>query len=120
MGTEGSGMYVGVVDGTTPFGNVTKWGLTNLFNTPPTVAADTNRHSLTTDVSWPTNYINEFFKTASSPQGHGFNLANTGEPGRLLYIRAADQRADQDDRARRHLQVEPTGPSHHVLWWWLG
>jgi metallophosphoesterase (TIGR03768 family) len=78
MGSEGSGMYVGVVDGTTPFGNVIEWGLTNLFDTPPTVAADTNRHSLTTDVSWPTNYINEFFNTASSPPGHGFNLANTG------------------------------------------
>ena len=77
-GSEGSGMYVGVVDGTTPFGAVIKWGLTNLFDTPPTVAADTNRHILTTDVSSPTNYINEFFNTASSPQGHGFNRANTG------------------------------------------
>ena len=77
-GTEGSGMYVGVVDGATPFGNVIKWGLTNLFDPPPTVAADTNRHCLTTDVSWPTNYVNEFFKSASSPPGHGFNLAHTG------------------------------------------
>ena len=45
---------------------------------PPTVAADTNRHSLTTDNSWPSNYVNEFFNTTSSPQGHGFNRANTG------------------------------------------
>jgi metallophosphoesterase (TIGR03768 family) len=76
--SEGSGMYVGVVDGTTPFGTVIKWGLTNQFATPPTVAADTNRHSLTTDNSWPSNYVNEFFNTTSSPQGHGFNRANTG------------------------------------------
>ncbi len=77
-GSEGSGMYVGVVDGTTPFGIVIQWGTTNLFATPPAVAADTNRHTLTTDVSSPTNYINEFFNTESFPQGHGFNLTNTG------------------------------------------
>jgi metallophosphoesterase (TIGR03768 family) len=76
--SEGTGMYVGVVDGTTPFGTVIKWGLTNLYATPPTVAADTNRHSLTMDISSPTNYVNEFFNTTSFPQGHGFNRANTG------------------------------------------
>ena len=119
-GSEGSGMYVGVVDGTTPFGAVIKWGLTNLFATPPTVAADTNRHTLTTDVSSPTNYINEFFNTASSPQGHGFNRTNTGEHGGLLYVRAADEHADQGDRARRHLQVEQTEPIPDVLWRRLG
>lgn len=74
---EGSGMYVGVVDGATPFGDVIKWGLTNLYPVPPTVAADPNRHILTTDVSSPTNCINEFFKTTTLPQGHGFNLAPT-------------------------------------------
>ena len=77
-GSEGSGLYVGVVDGTTPFGTVINWGLADLFDAPPTVAADPNRHSLTTDVSSPTDYINEFFNTASSPQGHGFNRTNTG------------------------------------------
>jgi metallophosphoesterase (TIGR03768 family) len=75
--SEGTGMYVGVVDGTTPYGTVIKWGLTNLYDTPPTVAADTNRHSLSVDLSSPTNYINEFFNTVSSPKGHGFNLATT-------------------------------------------
>lgn len=77
-GSEGTGMYVGVVDGTTPFGDVIKWGLTNNYVTAPTVVADTNRHTLTTDASTPTNYINEFFNTLSSPQGHGFNRTNTG------------------------------------------
>ncbi|MDD5678627.1 MAG: TIGR03768 family metallophosphoesterase [Kiritimatiellae bacterium] len=76
-GSEGVGMYVGVVDGTTPYGAVIKWGLTNLYATPPTVAADVNRHSLSEDLSSPTNYINEFFNTASFPVGHGFNLATT-------------------------------------------
>jgi hypothetical protein len=71
-------MYVGAVDGTTPYGNVILWGLTNLFATPPTVAADTNRHSLTTDVSTPLNYVHEFFNTVSSPQGHGFGFTTNG------------------------------------------
>jgi hypothetical protein len=44
-------MYVGTVDGTTPYGTVIKWGTTNLFDTPPTVAADTNCHTLATDNS---------------------------------------------------------------------
>ena len=77
-GSEGSGVYVGVVDGSTPLGTVIKWGSTNLFATPPTVTADPNRHTLTLDVSSPTNYINEFFNTISSPPGHGFNRAGTG------------------------------------------
>jgi metallophosphoesterase (TIGR03768 family) len=76
-GADGTGMYVGVVDGTTPYGTVIKWGLTNLYATTPTVAADTNRHSLSVDLSSPTNYVNEFFNTLSSPKGHGFNLATT-------------------------------------------
>ncbi|MBU0714485.1 MAG: TIGR03768 family metallophosphoesterase [Verrucomicrobia bacterium] len=76
-GSAGTGMYVGTVDGTSPYGAVINWGLTNLYDPPPTVAADTNRHSLTLDISSPTNYINEFFNTVSSPRGHGFNLATT-------------------------------------------
>jgi metallophosphoesterase (TIGR03768 family) len=76
-GPDGTGMYVGVVDGTTPYGEVIKWGETNLFATPPTVAADSNRLSVTTDNSSPTNYVAEFFNTTSLPRGHGFNLAPT-------------------------------------------
>jgi len=71
-------MYVGTVDGTTPYGTVIKWGLTNLYVTPPTVAADTNRHSVTLNISSPTNYINAFFDTASFPVGHGFTQGITG------------------------------------------
>ncbi len=76
-GSEGTGMYVGTVDGSTPYGTVVKWGPTNEVGATPTVAADPSRHTLTQDNSSPTNYINEFFTTTSSPQGHGFNLAET-------------------------------------------
>jgi len=58
--SEGVGRYVGTIDGSTPFGTVIKWGATNLFDTPPTVTADARRHTLTTDNSSPTNFINEF------------------------------------------------------------
>jgi metallophosphoesterase (TIGR03768 family) len=76
--TEGAGLYVGVVDGTTRYGEVIKGGPTNLFATPPTVVADTNRLSIVTDTSSTAKFMSEFFNTASSPVGHGFNQTNTG------------------------------------------
>jgi metallophosphoesterase (TIGR03768 family) len=76
--TDGTGEYGGVVDGTTPYGDVIKGGPTNLFAIPPTVVADTNRHSLTTDIATPTNYINEFFNSTTLPVGHGFDRTHTG------------------------------------------
>ena len=78
--SEGAGIYMGVVDGTTRFGEVIKGGLAKLFATPPTVAADPNRHSLTTEYSASTlactNYMSEFFNTTSLPKGHGFSRNN--------------------------------------------
>ena len=78
--TEGTGMYMGVVDGTTRYGDVIKGGPTNLFATPPTVVADPNRHALTTAASATalscTNYMSEFFNTTSFPKGHGFKQSN--------------------------------------------
>lgn len=77
-GAEGTGMYVGVVDGATPDGTVIKWGATNLFGTPPTVVADENRRMLATPLDSPTNFVNAFFDSTSLPQGHGFALGVTG------------------------------------------
>ncbi len=78
--TEGTGVYMGVVDGTTRYGNVIKGGPAKLFATPPTVVADPNRHALTTAASATalscTNYMSEFFNTKSFPKGHGFSRAN--------------------------------------------
>jgi metallophosphoesterase (TIGR03768 family) len=75
---DASGMYVGVIDGTTPYGDVIKGGPTASFPTPPTVAADANRHSVTTPASTTRTFIGEFFNSTSSPTGHGFNPANSG------------------------------------------
>ncbi|MDX9973808.1 MAG: TIGR03768 family metallophosphoesterase [FCB group bacterium] len=77
-GAEGSGMYVGVVDGTTPNGSVIKWGETNLFATPPTVVADGDRRMLSTTLDSPTNFVNAFFTTTSLPVGHGFTHGISG------------------------------------------
>ncbi len=97
--TEGAGMYMGVVDGTTPYGDVIKGGPAKLFATPPTVAADPNRHALTMVASATalscTNYMGEFFNTASLPKGHGFKQSNvennfacyTFEPAKILPLK---------------------------------
>ena len=78
--SEGTGIYMGVVDGTTRYGEVIKGGRTNLFATPPTVAADPNRRSLTTEYTGNTlactNFMSEFFNTKSFPKGHGFSRSN--------------------------------------------
>ena len=74
--TEITGVYVGVVDGTTPYGNVIKAGPQGNFLTPPTVAPDANRRILTATNFAVTNYMSEFFNTASFPVGHGFTQSN--------------------------------------------
>ena len=68
--------YMGTIDGSTPYGDVIDVGsVTNFIvggitNTPE-VAADPNRHSLTTS-----NWMREFFNTSSKPIGHGFSETN--------------------------------------------
>ncbi len=56
--------YMGVVDGTTENGTIIKAGP---LPTPPTIAADPNRRSLSIS-----QWMNEFFNTTSQPAGHGF------------------------------------------------
>ena len=61
--------YQGVIDGTTRYGTISKSGAVGSYGTPPKVVADPNRRSL-----HRTEWIQEFFNTATSPVGHGFNL----------------------------------------------
>ena len=82
MGFEGGfpsldarGIYMGVIDGTTPYGTVIDYGLASSMPAP-IVAADRNRRSLTTDTSTSLNWMKEFFNTTSEPKGHGFTQAN--------------------------------------------
>jgi metallophosphoesterase (TIGR03768 family) len=73
---EETGDYMGVVDGTTPYGDVIKCGPEENFAAPPTVVADSNRHALSTDDSSTLNWMSAFFTTTSTPVGHGFSQAN--------------------------------------------
>lgn len=71
-----TGAYMGVVDGSDPYGAVIKSGLEGEFTTPPTVVPDPERHSLATLQSTSLGWMSEFFHTSSSPVGHGFAQGN--------------------------------------------
>ena len=63
--------YMGVLDGSTPYGDIKFAGPVGDFSTPPKVAADPDRRSLLR-----TEWMKEFFKTSSSPAGHGFSMTD--------------------------------------------
>jgi len=67
--------YMGVLDGSTPYGDIKYAGPVTDFKSPPKIVADPDRRSLLR-----TEWMKEFFNTTSSPVGHGFNLsdANNG------------------------------------------
>jgi metallophosphoesterase (TIGR03768 family) len=70
-GIKSRGYYMGVIDGSTPYGNVIDAGPVASFSTPPTVPADPNRRFLSRN-----DWISEFFNTTTSPAGHGFTQAD--------------------------------------------
>jgi metallophosphoesterase (TIGR03768 family) len=67
--------YMGVIDGSTPYGDIRGAGPVANFTSPPKVVADPDRRSLLRS-----EWINEFFQTTSNPAGHGFNLVDSSEP----------------------------------------
>jgi metallophosphoesterase (TIGR03768 family) len=70
-GADSRGFYMGCLDGRTPCGDIMGIGPVADFATPPRVlAADPNRRSLS-----KAEWMSEFFTTASSPPGHGFERA---------------------------------------------
>ena len=81
---DNHGYYMGVVDGSTSDGDIRGVGPEEYFATPPKVAADPDRHSLSTtnlsnnitSGSSTLNWMKEFFDTTSHPVGHGFTQAN--------------------------------------------
>ena len=70
-----TGAYMGVVDGTTPYGDIIGAGPQENFSSPPKVVADGNRRTLATDESTTKNWMGEFLTTSSNPVGHGFTQA---------------------------------------------
>jgi metallophosphoesterase (TIGR03768 family) len=71
-----TGVYMGVVDGSTPYGKVIGAGPEKDFPVPPAVVADRDRRSLVTSDSTSRNWMREFFTTTSNPVGHGFTQAS--------------------------------------------
>jgi len=63
--------YTGVLDGSTPYGDIKYAGPVGNFSSPPKVTADPDRRSLLR-----TEWMGEFLKTSSRPAGHGFNTTN--------------------------------------------
>lgn len=69
LGADSRGYYMGSIDGRTQYGDIIGAGKVTDFATNPIVpAADKNRRSLSAS-----EWMNEFFKTSSNPQGHGFS-----------------------------------------------
>ena len=64
-------MVHGRIDGSTPYGNVKGGGSVATMGAAPTVAPDPNRRSLLR-----AEWVQEYFKTESSPVGHGLNLVD--------------------------------------------
>jgi len=64
--------FMGVLDGSTPYGTIIDAGPIKNFARAPKVIADPNRRSQSMR-----EWMSEFFNTSSQPVGHGFNLRNT-------------------------------------------
>ena len=62
---------MGVVDGSTEYGDIIDAGPVTELPKPPKIAADPNRRSLSIS-----QWMNEFFNTTSQPVGHGFTQRN--------------------------------------------
>ena len=67
--------YMGVLDGSSPYGEIINEGHVVNFSSPPKVVPDPDRRSLLR-----TEWISEFFNTTSNPVGHGFNLVDPNAP----------------------------------------
>ncbi len=67
--------YMGVFDGSAPYGGIEYAGSVAGFKTPPKVVPDLNRRLLKRD-----GWMKEFFITSTNSIGHGFNMidANNG------------------------------------------
>jgi metallophosphoesterase (TIGR03768 family) len=74
--TNSRGFYVGLIDGSKPYGDVIAVGPVDDYATPPKVTADPDRRSLVTPDSTTRSWMTEFFNTTSSPKGHGFAQSN--------------------------------------------
>lgn len=71
LSMKSQSFYMGVLDGSTPEGDIKGAGAVASITTPPTVAADPDRRPLLR-----TEWMQEFFNTTTLPAGHGMNLVD--------------------------------------------
>lgn len=113
--------YMGVFDGSKPYGDVAFAGKVEDFAAPPKVAPDPDRRSLTT-----AEWMKEFFATTSSPVGHGFDPADA-ERGFACYafvpkadvpikVIVLDDTQKDDDGS---LDIHGHGFLDEARWTWL-
>jgi len=81
-GADSRGLYMGALDGRTPYGNVIGAGPVASFpdGAPTVPAADANRRALSR-----AEWLREFFTTTSNPVGHGFSQADVDNNGFACY-----------------------------------
>ena len=113
--------YMGVLDGSTPYGNIKYAGPVADFKTPAKVVSDLNRRSLLR-----TEWMKEFFNTSTNPVGHGFNLADANNgfacysfvpnPAVPIKVIVLDDTQREDDGS---LDIHGHGFLDQERWDWL-
>jgi metallophosphoesterase (TIGR03768 family) len=113
--------YMGVFDGSKPYGDVKFAGAVKDFASAPKVAPDPDRRSLTTS-----EWLKEFFNTSSSPAGHGFSLADAEKgfgcfsfvpkAGVPIKVISLDDTQKDDDKS---LDIHGHGFLDAARWAWL-
>jgi len=81
-GADSRGLYMGSLDGRTPYGDIIGAGpVADFPSGAPTIpAADENRRALSR-----TEWMSEFFRTSSNPVGHGFSQSDVDNNGFACY-----------------------------------
>ncbi len=113
--------YMGVLDGSTPYGDILGAGPVADFKNPPQIVPDPARRSLLR-----TEWMKEFFSTSSKPAGHGFNLIDAGrgfacysflpEPALPLKVIVLDDTQREDDGS---VDIHGHGFLDRERWDWL-
>ncbi len=113
--------YMGVFDGSTPYGDIKYAGPAADFKSPPKVAADSDRRSLKRD-----EWMKEFFTTSTNPVGHGFNLTDAfkgfacysfmPKPAIPLKVIVLDDTQREDDGSA---DIHGHGFLDQARWQWL-
>lgn len=113
--------YMGVFDGSKPYGDVKFAGEVKDFPTPPKVVADPDRRSLRTS-----EWLKEFFNTTSNPVGHGFDMADAEKGfGCFSFVPKADvpiKIISLDDTQKdddKSLDIHGHGFLDEARWAWL-